>query len=197
MSRKLIFATHNHNKVREINSIMPIGLSVVSLKDIMWTEEIEEPYLTLEENAKEKAKVLYEALGKECFSEDSGLFIDALNGEPGVFSARYAAKNNVEKDNIDHVLNQMEKIPERDAHFRTVICFAENNNYHYFTGICDGNIVEKKTGVNGFGSDPIFKPSGAGKTFAEMTMNEKNQFSHRKKATDLFINFLEKKYGEN
>lgn len=197
MIRELIFATHNNNKVKELNAIVPSALQIVSLKDIGWEKEIDEPYFTLEENAKEKASIIHEALGKECFAEDSGLFIDALQGAPGVLSARYAAKNNANTDNICLVLEQMENVKSRAAHFLTVICFAENNHYHFFTGICKGEIMLEKSGNSGFGYDPIFMPTGAEKTFAEMTMTEKNKFSHRRKATDLFINFLEEQYGKD
>ena len=197
MIRQLIFATHNDNKVNELNSVVPSILKIVSLKDIDWTQEIEEPFYTLEENAKEKARVIHEALGKECFAEDSGLFIDALQGAPGVFSARYAAKNKVDKGNVDLVLEQMKNVTNRSAHFQTVICFAENYQYHFFSGACKGQIMFEKTGNSGFGYDPIFKPTGAEKTFAEMTLEEKNLFSHRKKATDLFIKFLEENHGSD
>ena len=197
MIEKLIFATHNDNKVKELNHILPATINVVSLKEIGWEKKIEEPYLTLEENAKEKATVLHEALGTTCFAEDSGLFIDALSGAPGVFSARYASMHKVALDNMDFVLQEMTSKQDRTAHFKTVICFAENNNYHYFTGICEGQIMQQKIGNGGFGYDPIFMPIGADKTFGEMTMQEKNSYSHRKKATDLFITFLQERYGKN
>ncbi len=197
MVNQLVFATHNDNKVKELNHILPASINIVSLKEIGWDKEIEEPHFTLEDNAKEKAMVLHKALGDACFAEDSGLFIDGLDGAPGVFSARYAAKNNVEFDNMDFVLQQMIGKVERTAHFKTVICFAENNTYHYFTGICEGQIMVSKIGSGGFGYDPIFMPTGANKTFGEMTMEEKNKYSHRKKATDLFITFLEARYGTN
>jgi XTP/dITP diphosphohydrolase len=195
MMRQLIFATHNDNKVKELNAIVPSAMQIISLKDIGWMEEIEEPFFTLEENGKEKARTIHKALGKECFAEDSGLFVDALQGAPGVFSARYATKNNSDKDNIGLVLEHMKNVANRSAYFQTVICFVENNHYHFFTGICKGEIMLEKSGNSGFGYDPIFIPTGAEKTFAEMTMEEKNQFSHRKKATDLFIKFLEEKYA--
>lgn len=197
MVNKLVFATHNDNKVKELNHILPASINIVSLKEIGWEKEIEEPHFTLEDNAKEKAMVLHQALGDACFAEDSGLFIDGLDGAPAVFSARYATKNNVELDNMDFVLQQMVDIDARSAHFKTVICFAENNTFYYFTGICEGEIMRKKIGKGGFGYDPIFTPKGANKTFGEMTMEEKSKYSHRKKATDLFITFLEARYGTN
>ncbi len=197
MVNKLVFATHNDNKVKELNHILPASINIVSLKEIGWKKEIEEPHFTLEENAKEKAMVLHEALGDACFAEDSGLFINGLDGAPGVFSARYASKHNVGLDNMDFVLQQMAHKEERTAQFKTVICFAEKNTYHYFTGICEGQIMDNKIGSGGFGYDPIFMPTGANKTFGEMTMEEKNKYSHRKKATELFITFLQERYGKN
>ncbi len=194
---QLLFATQNENKVAEINSIVPPLLQIISLKDMGWTEKIPEPHLTLEENALEKASVLHNRLGCNCFSEDSGLFIDALNGAPGVHSARFASLNNDDLPNIDFALQKMKGKENRKAFFKTVICYAENNEYEYFTGICEGSILLSKTGNSGFGYDAIFKANGAGLSFGEMTLEQKNEFSHRKKATDLFIHFLQKKYGED
>ncbi|HEX4851589.1 MAG TPA: RdgB/HAM1 family non-canonical purine NTP pyrophosphatase, partial [Puia sp.] len=165
-------------------------LQVVSLKDASINTEIPEPFDTLEENASIKSRTIHELTGLNCFSEDTGLEVDALNGEPGVKSARYAGEEKSFEHNIDKLLDKLAGSPDRNAHFRTVISLIWNEKEYLFEGTCEGRITYKKKGVSGFGYDPIFAPAGSDRTFGEMTMDEKNQFSHRKKAADKLIHFL-------
>lgn len=187
---KLIFATNNQHKVDEIRAVLPPQFSIITLKEAGIDKDIPEPHPTLEENAREKATVIYKITGTNCFSEDSGLEITALNGEPGVKSARYAGENKSSADNILKVLAKMEGKTNREAQFRTVICLCWNGKEYLFEGICKGQIITEEKGAKGFGYDPIFIPDGAQKTFAEMTMEEKNQYSHRRKAVDKLVAFL-------
>lgn len=186
----LIFATNNQHKVDEIRAVMPSFLSIITLKEAGIDKDIPEPHPTLEENAHEKATVIYQMTNTNCFSEDSGLEITALNGEPGVMSARYAGEEKSPADNITKVLTNMKDQPNREARFRTVICLIWNGEEHLFEGVCNGHILVEERGTKGFGYDPIFTPEGAEKTFAEMTMEEKNQYSHRRKAVDKLVAFL-------
>lgn len=186
----LIFATNNQNKVNEINSILTGPIKVKSLKDAGIEIDIPEPHDTLEENAKEKSTTIYQLTGQSCFSEDTGLEIASLNGEPGVKSARYADGEVQYKNNIDKVLKKLEGINNRSAQFKTIISLIEEDKEYQFEGICKGQIIETERGNNGFGYDAIFIPDGSDKTFAEMTMDEKNKFSHRKKAVTKLIDFL-------
>ena len=194
---QLIFATNNQNKVEEINSAVGNKIEIISLKDAGINIDIPEPHATLSENASEKSKTIHQLTGKNCFSEDTGLEIDALNGEPGVKSARYAGDEKIFQKNIDKVLNKLTGIYNRNAKFRTVISLILNEREYFFEGFCNGEIITKQRGENGFGYDSIFKPQGSEKTFAEMTLEEKNIFSHRKKAADKLIIFLQKFYGKN
>jgi len=187
---KLIFATNNQHKVDEIRSVLPPQFSIITLKEAGIDKDIPEPYSTLEENAREKATVIYQMTNTNCFSEDSGLEVFALNGEPGVKSARYAGEDKSSADNIIKVLTKMEGLTNRDAQFRTVICLILNGKEHLFEGTCKGHIITEEKGAQGFGYDPIFIPEGAQKTFAEMSMEEKNQYSHRRKAVDKLVAFL-------
>jgi XTP/dITP diphosphohydrolase len=189
---KLIFATGNQNKVKEILSIAPKGLEILSLKDIGFTEELPETRATIEGNSLQKAEYLAEKLGEACFSEDTGLEISALDGEPGVYSARYAGPKATYDDNTSMVLQKMKGETNRAARFKTVITYYTGGKYVQFEGITEGIIMEERKGSAGFGYDPIFKPLGAEKTYAEMTLEEKNSFSHRKKSFELFANHLEK-----
>ena len=186
----LIFATNNQNKVKEINSILNGVIEVKSLKESGIEIDIPEPHQTLEENAREKSKTIYNLTQTACFSEDTGLEIFLLNGEPGVKSARYADDENNYLNNIDKVLKKLAGISDRSAQFKTIISLLINNQEFQFEGICKGTITETEIGTNGFGYDPIFIPDGSSKTFAEMTIEEKNIFSHRKKAVAQLVQFL-------
>ena len=194
---KLIFATNNQNKIAEIKTAITDGLKIITLKEAGINIEIEEPYDTLEENAREKASVILNLTKQNCFSEDTGLEVIALQGAPGVRSARYAGDEADNKKNIALLLQNLEGIAERDAQFKTVICLLLNNQEYLFTGICKGKINDVETGNMGFGYDAVFTPEGAEKTFAEMDMEEKNKYSHRKKALQQLINFLNEYNGKN
>jgi len=186
----LVFATNNENKVNEIRSMLGESFSIITLKEAGIDIDIPEPHDTLEDNAREKSSVIYEMTGKDCFSEDTGLEIDALNGAPGVLSARYAGEQKLSEDNIAKVLQEMEGREDRRAHFRTVISLILGGTEYQFTGVCSGTILTATKGGKGFGYDPIFVPDGSHKTFAEMDMADKNKFSHRAKALQQLITFL-------
>ena len=186
----LIFATNNRNKVAEIQSLVGPNFEIIPLKEAGIEIDIPEPHDQLEANALEKAMTIFNLTNQACFSEDTGLEIAALGGAPGVKSARYAGENSNPQANIDLVLNKMKGVENRTAQFRTVICLVWENQTYYFEGICKGKILNNMQGENGFGYDPIFVPDGASKSFANMTMAEKNQFSHRKKAVAQLFEFL-------
>ena len=188
----LIFATNNRNKVAEIQSLVGANFTIIPLKEAGIEIDIPEPHDQLEANAHEKAVTIFNLTHQNCFSEDTGLEIVALNGAPGVKSARYAGENSNAQANIDLVLSKMAGIENRTAQFRTVICLIWENQTYYFEGVCKGQILSNMQGEIGFGYDPIFVPDGATKSFANMTMDEKNQFSHRKKAVMQLFDFLEK-----
>lgn len=189
---KLIFATSNQHKLREIKSVAFPGLEIVSLKDIGFTGELPETHETIEENSLEKAEYLSRMYNTPCFAEDTGLIIDALNGEPGVYSARYAGPDATFEDNVTKVLGKMEGQTNRKARFKTVITYYDAGKYVQFEGVTEGEILIERKGGEGFGYDPIFKPAGADKAYAEMSLEEKNSYSHRKKSFDLFANHLQK-----
>ncbi len=189
---ELIFATNNENKVSEVKVILEGKFKVLSLKEAGIEIDIPEPFDTLEENAKEKARVIYQLTNQNCFSEDTGLETESLNGEPGVKSARYAGESRSFEKNIDKLLIKLENKNNRKAQFRTVICLIMNGKEKFFEGICKGTIIAERRGDSGFGYDPVFIPEGSAKTFAEMRMEEKNTFSHRKKAMEKLIAFLKK-----
>lgn len=186
----LIFATNNKNKVIEVRSILGEKFNILSLEEAGINIEIEEPFDTLEENAREKARVIYNITKENCFSEDTGLEVDSLNGEPGVKSARYAGEGRNFEDNIDKLLEKLKPVNNRKAHFRTVVCLIYNGQEHIFDGICKGSIIAERKGHSGFGYDAVFIPDGAQKTFAQMNMAEKNIFSHRKNAINKLTGFL-------
>jgi XTP/dITP diphosphohydrolase len=188
--KTLIFATHNNNKVLEIRSLMPRGMDVVSLEEAGFHEEIPEPHDTLEDNAREKSLTIYRLTGRDCFSEDTGLEVAALDGEPGVLSARYAGLRKLASDNVKKLLRNMEGISDRRARFRTVISLYLQGAEYQFDGVCEGRIAESASGEEGFGYDPVFIPDGETRTFAEMGLGEKNRFSHRAKAVAKLIAFL-------
>jgi XTP/dITP diphosphohydrolase len=194
---KLIFATNNQNKVAEIKSALTEGLEIITLKEAGIDIDIPEPHNTLEENAREKSTVIHNLTKQNCFSEDTGLEVAALNGEPGVRSARYAGDDANHKNNIALLLQNMQNINERRAQFKTVISLILDNIEHQFTGICTGKIIQEEVGEMGFGYDAIFVPDGDEKTFAQMTMEEKNKYSHRKKALAKLIAFLNNYNGKS
>jgi XTP/dITP diphosphohydrolase len=186
----LIFATNNQNKVDEIRKVLGNIFEVITLKEAGINIDIPEPHSTLEENAAEKSNTIYSLTGKDCFSEDTGLEVETLNREPGVKSARYAGDNRSDTDNIEKLLSNLINETNRRAQFRTVISLIVKGVEHQFEGICIGTIIDKQRGEKGFGYDPVFVPDGSEKTFAEMSMEEKNKYSHRKKATQKLIDFL-------
>jgi XTP/dITP diphosphohydrolase len=187
---KLVFATHNANKAKEIQSLLPENFQILTLSDINCHEEIPETAETLEGNSLLKAKFVSDHFNLNCFADDTGLEIEALNGRPGVYSARYAGEEKSAEVNMNLVLSELEKESNRKAQFRTVITLILNDKTHIFEGIVRGEISNEKRGTDGFGYDPIFIPEGQTKTFAEMTLAEKNQQSHRARAFEKMINFL-------
>jgi XTP/dITP diphosphohydrolase len=186
----IIFATNNRHKVDEIRSVVGNKFHIITLKEAGIDIDIPEPHDTLDANAIEKATVIFNLSNTNVFSEDTGLEVDALNGEPGVKSARYAGDDRNFQGNIDKLLFKLQDETNRAARFRTVICLLLNGQQYLFEGICEGEIINVQRGENGFGYDPVFIPAGASKTFAEMTMQEKSVYSHRRKATDKLIQFL-------
>ena len=190
---ELIFATNNVNKVKEIRNVLGDKITVLPLKEAGIIIEIPEPHDTLADNALEKAQTIAHLTHKNCFSEDTGLEVKALNGAPGVRSARFAGENANDQNNVDLLLRQLAGKQDRRARFRTVIALIWEEQTYYFEGTCEGQITVQPTGDSGFGYDPVFIPDGSNKTFAQMHMEEKNQYSHRKKATQKLIEFLQSK----
>ncbi len=186
----LIFASNNINKAIEIKGLLQNNFHIITLKEAGIDIDIAEPFDTFEENAREKSRNIYQLTKKNCFSEDTGLEVSILHNEPGVKSARYAGENRSSEANLDKLLAAMNGMTERSARFRTVISLIKEGRETQFEGICKGLIVEGKRGTNGFGYDPVFVPDGSNKTFAEMAMEEKNIFSHRKKAFMKMMYFL-------
>lgn len=187
---KLIFATNNQNKVEEIKRVIGNLFEIISLKEAGIHIDITEPHNTLEENAAEKSRTIFRLTGENCFSEDTGLEVKALNGEPGVKSARYAGDGKNSNDNIDKLLVALDGIENRQARFRTIISLIIDGNEHLFSGICDGHITTESKGCKGFGYDTIFVPVGNSRTFGEMSPEDKNYFSHRRKATEKLLAYL-------
>lgn len=187
---KLIFATNNQHKVDEIKVVLGNLFDISTLQEAGIDIDIPEPHDTLEANATEKSVAIYKLASQNCFSEDTGLEVFSLNGEPGVKSARYAGDSRSFEANIDKLLNNMVSSVNRKAQFRTIISLILNGKEIQFEGICEGIILKERRGANGFGYDPVFVPDGSEKTFAEMTIEEKNHFSHRKKAMTKMIDFL-------
>ena len=188
---KLIFATHNDSKLKEVNQLTKhLDLELVSLKDLNYNTEIIEYGSTLEENAWIKAQTIYDEFKLPVFSEDTGLAVDALNGDPGVRTARYAGENASSSDNIRLLLQNLGNKELRTARFKTDICFISDHTLKHFTGVCEGVISESISGEGGFGYDPIFIPEGYQKTFAELPKEIKNGISHRRRAVDKLIDFL-------
>lgn len=187
---ELIFATNNRHKADEIKSVLSGELKIITLHEAGIDKDIPEPFETLEANASAKSRAIFEMTGKDCFSEDTGLEVSCLNGEPGVKSARYAGENRSFDANIEKLLANLEGRTDRGARFRTVISLLIGGRETLFEGTCEGRIIEEKRGSGGFGYDPVFIPEGSELTFAEMDMMEKNRFSHRKKATEKLVAFL-------
>ena len=190
---QLTFATNNRHKLEEIRaalSTLPVDIELQSLSDLGCTDEIPETEDTLEGNARQKARYIYEKYGVNCFADDTGLEIEALDGRPGVYSARYAGENCSFADNVNKVLLELEGISNRNAIFRTVICLIINNEDYYFEGIVKGRLTTESHGKQGFGYDPIFIPDGKTMSFAEMEMEEKNNISHRGEAVRKLMAFL-------
>lgn len=187
---KIVFATNNQHKLDELQAILGDEFQLLGLEDIGCSEEIPEDQPTLEGNASQKARYVFDKYGYDCFADDTGLEIEALNGEPGVYSARYAGSDKNSQANMDKVLQKLAKIKNRKARFRTVISLIQNSNETQFEGIVNGEILNHKRGDSGFGYDPIFMPENTGLSFAEMNMEEKNKISHRGRAVAKLVRFL-------
>ena len=186
----LIFATSNQNKVLEIQKILPKKFNIKSLKDLNYFEDVPENETTIEGNAIFKAKYIYKKFNINVFADDTGLEVEALNGEPGVHSARYAGTTRNSEKNIKKLLKNLKNIKNRNARFKTVIALIIDNKLHIFSGIVEGYILDIPKGNNGFGYDPIFCPNGFDKSFAELTLKEKNLISHRSFAMKKLIDFI-------
>jgi XTP/dITP diphosphohydrolase len=195
MNLELVFATQNENKVAEVQSVFPPNVSIVSLKRLGFEDELQEDHETLEENAKQKARFVFEKFGRPCFAEDAGLEVDLLDGEPGVKSARYAGPGKSAKDNVSKLLERLIGSKDRSALFRAVIAFHDGVAIHTFEGRCYGRIAPEARGSNGFGYDPVFIPDGFETTFAEMEPDEKHRISHRTAATKAFISHLDQTWN--
>ena len=187
---KLVFATANANKVTEIDNLLPDTVQLSSLKELGHKKDIPETSDTVEGNAKQKADFITEQYKVNCFSDDTGLEINSLNGEPGVHSARYASEIKDDEANIKLVLKKLEDNPKRGAQFKTAIALNIDGEQHVFFGVVKGTIRKQRIGNNGFGYDPIFEPENCGKTFAQMSLEEKNKYSHRARAFNKMIRFL-------
>jgi XTP/dITP diphosphohydrolase len=187
---QIVFATNNGNKLKEVQALIPKHIKLLSLKDIACNEDIPETQTTIEGNAIQKADYVKANYGYDCFADDTGLEVEALNGAPGVFSARYAGVKRDAEDNINKLLSELHKKPNRNAQFKTVLALHINGEIKTFTGICKGEITMQKQGEKGFGYDPVFKAKGYDKTFAELSLREKNTIGHRGKAVLKLIGFL-------
>lgn len=187
---EIIFATNNQHKVLEIKHLVEPAFTIHSLKDANIDEDIPETHETLRENAIEKATYIYKKYGYTCFADDTGLEIDALDGRPGVYSARYAGTGCTFDDNLNKVLAELKGIKNRKACFRTIIAYVNSGKIHTFEGKVEGCILTEKKGIDGFGYDPVFLPDGYSETFAEMTLETKNKISHRALALNKFVDFL-------
>ena len=191
--REIVFATNNNHKLEELRKIADNQLQILSLSDINCNEEIDETGTTLEENALVKARYVKERYGYDCFADDTGLEVEALEGEPGVYSARYAGEGCHPEDNMQKLLSVLQGVESRNARFRTVIALLINGEEHLFEGVVSGRIIEEKRGGSGFGYDPIFMPEGYQQTFAELGNDIKNRISHRAIATVQLMEFLMKR----
>ncbi len=191
--KKIVFATNNTHKLQELQQIISEHFDLLSLKEIGCEEEIPETAETIEENSMQKAEYVYDKYKIDCFADDTGLEIEALNGRPGVYSARYAGEEKNMEKNIDKILNELKGKKNRSARFKTVISLIYEGKKYQFEGIVNGKIIEEKRGVGGFGYDPVFMPQGYNITFAEMPADVKNKISHRGKAVQKLVEFLKGK----
>lgn len=188
--KKIVFATNNNHKLEEVRYALQDKYEVLSLKDIGFFEDIPEPYETLEENALTKSKTIYVKYGLDCFADDTGLEVEALNGAPGVYSARYAGPDCSFDDNVNKLLEELREKANRNARFRTIVSLIINGKEFAFEGIVNGIIRKERAGEKGFGYDPIFQPEGKSSSFAQMDLNEKNEISHRGLAVAKLVAFL-------
>jgi XTP/dITP diphosphohydrolase len=187
---ELVFATANQNKAKEIQTLIPSAVKIKSLNDINCVEDIPETQTTIEGNASQKAFYVFEKYKVNCFADDTGLEVEALNGRPGVLSARYAGEMKDANANMDKILLELAGVENRKARFKTVISLVINGKEHLFEGIVDGVVLTHKLGAEGFGYDPIFVPNGYDKTFAELSIAEKNKISHRARAVNKLVEYL-------
>jgi XTP/dITP diphosphohydrolase len=192
---KLVFATNNPHKLKEIQPLLGDQITLVSLNDIGHTKDLPEEQETLEGNAYQKAKYVYDHYGLNCFADDTGLEVDSLNGMPGVYSARYAGEEKNPQANIDKLLNELKGAANRKARFRTVISLIIDGSERRFEGIVNGKIINQMRGSEGFGYDPVFMPEGYDVTFAEMPLDEKNTISHRSRAIQKLADYLLSNYA--
>ena len=191
--KKLVFATNNAHKLEEIRAILGDKVEILSLNDINCHADIPETADTLQGNAALKAQYIYENYGLDCFADDTGLEVEALNGAPGIYSARYAGGEGHDSEaNMKKLLSEMQDKENRKARFRTVICLIEDGEEHFFEGIVNGSIIRERKGGAGFGYDPVFMPDGYSETFAEMGNDEKNKISHRARAVQKLCEYLNK-----
>jgi len=190
---KICFATNNQNKLVEIKNKIGKAYDIISLSELKHFEDLPETHHTLEENSLEKAQFIYQKYGINCFADDTGLLVEALNGDPGVRSARYAGLDKKSEDNINLLLQNLKGVENRRAKFVTVITLIMNEEAHQFQGEVSGTITEDVSGTSGFGYDPIFVPEGWQCTFAEVDLEEKNKISHRSKAVEKLVQFLNSK----
>ncbi|TYB73137.1 non-canonical purine NTP diphosphatase [Bizionia gelidisalsuginis] len=187
---KIVFATNNKNKIKEVQALIPESIKLLSLEDIGCLEEVPETQSTINGNALQKAQYIKAHYDYDCFADDTGLEVSILNGEPGVYSARYAGSQRNADDNMDKLLLNLKDKENRNAQFKTVIALQLNGEVKTFTGVCEGSITETKRGDKGFGYDPIFMPKGYSSTFAEIDLEVKNKIGHRGKAVNELINYL-------
>ncbi len=192
--KKIVFATGNNNKLEEVRKILGARFEIVSLKDIDVHEDIPETGVTLEENASLKSHYVFDRFQMDCFADDTGLEVDALNGAPGVYSARYAGEHVTYDDNVNKLLSELNGVKNRAARFRTVISLLLDGEEYFFDGTVEGHIIDHKRGSGGFGYDPVFVPDGFDKTFSEMAPETKNAISHRGRAIRKFAEFLRSNY---
>jgi len=190
MIPEFVFATNNKNKLEEIRAISKGKIKIICPEDLGYSEELPENHTSLEGNALQKARFFYDKFSINCFADDTGLEVEALNGRPGVFSARYAGEGKNPLENVNKVLHELNDNPNRNARFRTVIALVINDKEYFFEGVAEGKIITEMRGRNGFGYDPVFVPVGFDETFAEIPVNVKNRISHRAAAFEKLFNFL-------
>jgi len=193
--KKIVFATTNKNKLKEVREILGDNFEIISLKDIDFHEDIPETGDTLEENASQKSHHIFDRFNIDCFADDTGLEVDALDGAPGVYSARYSGENATYDENVNKLLSELKGVAERSARFRTVISLLIDGKEYFFEGAVEGFIIDHKLGSGGFGYDPVFVPDGYSQTFSEMEPEIKNSISHRGKAIEKLANFLKTNFS--